>query len=1804
MALQFRKVTEADRLTITPIIGEPLYSIDTRKLYIGDGVTIGGVNVVSNITVKDYLDVDLDEEDLEDGSFIYYAEEENRWRIGKPSVSISELQDVDSPDEIENNFILVYDQATEKWIIREPLSRGIGDVEEFVVSEGITDNSVLQYNEELEKFESQTLPPRPTIGSLMGVETLDTQRGHLLFYRGAEEGFVNDWINSSDLNPYYVNLYNLQNLDIIKWNEENERFERYAPSLTDANLISLEGLNESEPDDIIFTVTLSENNRFAIDTSVAPELFLFRDRNYVFNLSDPSLLGKTFQISDVLDGTNSLDPPGEIYVNNRITLTGTPGIDGELRFDLRTSDLDGIISELYYFCVEEPEFGNGINIGGNFPLQPFVMQWDSDLSSFNSKRFAYSIGEFGDVELTNDPEAGIPDFQMLAWDSGNRKWTTPLDRVAGVGIGGGLPRTFNLITAALWSGGVQGLGTFNLDLKDGQELKSITINLDELEIEGQEESFDAYFFDTEEEREAFQKALEDAERIFGELSREAIDEIADGFNAKKARLQSNRKAYTRAGKGTAARGNVEVSGDGTLAGGTGSLGSLDGLTGLSNFGPLDFGGLGGSGGGGEGTSEPGLDDLTTSIPNPEEEAEAFKDAYKNFGNNLKKVFGALVARNKLLEELYPEGIGGKGGIEIEAEVVDPVSDPIPPTMLGWRASTDVYGYYYFTFTERASVLTFNSRDHYLIVQSYMRRCGCILDRGSTFKVVFYYDADDSRYMAGEWLRIVEYQKSVNPYSGELQEFPSTTIRQDLEEWNPVTKYIKGNRVIYDDKVWELTIESSEASAPQPGTTLAPTTVEGRTVEAFVEIPAFSVKSQLFEGVYQLRCTLGKDTEGGKTHPVFSFGEPSDNADFVYIGCNLIDQNGFISSLNNSSFRNIRLDTKTGHKQFLNSKNLDIGVFLYDMNVHSALQHLMVQEYQTFNIEKSLGECRLGPTVFQSSNERSFALDCGNSSATTQEGNAQGLPAGIVNYRGIFRPYGNQGYFIDGINVNSSDGSAYINKDSNAHSDGAINPPGYIFIDKVPKPSLDAQGNGSGFISNFHIWKSQQYVDFVYLLPKSIGGSRTNFLGDAIKFRGTPASTSLLTTSTGSPFQSPIDALVGGNGPFNLNLQPLSGSNHIFGARACVKRRGASLKQKTEKIGEKQLGTIFDADGVPIATNVEESQVQPGQTFVFEKTVDIVRTVPGNDRLSGEAGTATTSAGRKLASKSAICIAVIDESDSATSLFRNVEFSEKFKNFRSQYPNRQHWLLMPCTTNPELTKPFPDSSLENNSFTFFPNITPVRPTSRNQRTSDNLTYRTKRVMEWASKGFIPDPEAFQPQSQAIAQIATNYRYARFKGSKKRSIVGQTNTVEEVTTDWREIGVGTSNYLQLGGSNGCVFGCAEQDGLPIGPFEPQYEPAVGQIPWRSAVKVYQQSGCGGGDLALGGIGFNSNGCGCFIIQGDNTPMSFGCMPVGSELEINGIWEFTNDTNEVQAQSPAWDIAPLISSWHPKLLEYGVWTYDPWNGWLRRPQDLGFLFGTVFYRETTLEPNYTYTIKYKIRIPWEIPLLAFEFTGANEMTVKLRHPTLNNGDPIVIGSHDDPSSINQVQMYPDTNFPGSTILNPQARKSVSDNNQWYDLIVEVKNTTTKTQYWVNPMSYYLRITGGNLIGTEYNDVTIFDASDYASIQSDIYNPILLDNAETPISYMRDSHLGEGNHGPYLVTRDGGSTFLTTDWFKLCRLDEASPGTIVGLFVDTSGSMTLSTVAASYNLFYQRCAENGLQISEVQNGDEDWILPFTEEI
>jgi Major tropism determinant N-terminal domain len=94
MSLEFRRGADAARIGITPASGEPLWTTDTHKLYVGDGVTPGGILVTGSgsgsntgtfaiLTVTNYLSIGTSTNYSHTG--LIYANDDNDLHIRAPS---------------------------------------------------------------------------------------------------------------------------------------------------------------------------------------------------------------------------------------------------------------------------------------------------------------------------------------------------------------------------------------------------------------------------------------------------------------------------------------------------------------------------------------------------------------------------------------------------------------------------------------------------------------------------------------------------------------------------------------------------------------------------------------------------------------------------------------------------------------------------------------------------------------------------------------------------------------------------------------------------------------------------------------------------------------------------------------------------------------------------------------------------------------------------------------------------------------------------------------------------------------------------------------------------------------------------------------------------------------------------------------------------------------------------------------------------------------------------------------------------------------------------------------------------------------------------------------------------------------------------------------------------------------------------------------------------------------------------------------------------------------------------------------
>jgi hypothetical protein len=83
----------------------------------------------------------------------------------------------------------------------------------------------------------------------------------------------------------------------------------------------------------------------------------------------------------------------------------------------------------------------------------------------------------------------------------------------------------------------------------------------------------------------------------------------------------------------------------------------------------------------------------------------------------------------------------------------------------------------------------------------------------------------------------------------------------------------------------------------------------------------------------------------------------------------------------------------------------------------------------------------------------------------------------------------------------------------------------------------------------------------------------------------------------------------------------------------------------------------------------------------------------------------------------------------------------------------------------------------------------------------------------------------------------------------------------------------------------------------------------------------------------------------------------------------------------------------------------------------------------------------------------------------------------------------------------------------------------------------------------------------------------------------------------------GPIQVARDGGIVSARSDWFAITGLASVPAGTIVSLAIDSTGSLGLSRVRASYDFFIEQCQAAGLQVVFVTFNTERWSLPHNRE-
>lgn len=81
---------------------------------------------------------------------------------------------------------------------------------------------------------------------------------------------------------------------------------------------------------------------------------------------------------------------------------------------------------------------------------------------------------------------------------------------------------------------------------------------------------------------------------------------------------------------------------------------------------------------------------------------------------------------------------------------------------------------------------------------------------------------------------------------------------------------------------------------------------------------------------------------------------------------------------------------------------------------------------------------------------------------------------------------------------------------------------------------------------------------------------------------------------------------------------------------------------------------------------------------------------------------------------------------------------------------------------------------------------------------------------------------------------------------------------------------------------------------------------------------------------------------------------------------------------------------------------------------------------------------------------------------------------------------------------------------------------------------------------------------------------------------------------------YGAIRVNRDSGVVQNTSDWYTICNLDQAPDDAKIAIFIDQSGSMTMGTIQASYDMLVEKLQQRSIEFIVTTNSNEDWITPF----
>ena len=215
----------------------------------------------------------------------------------------------------------------------------------------------------------------------------------------------------------------------------------------------------------------------------------------------------------------------------------------------------------------------------------------------------------------------------------------------------------------------------------------------------------------------------------------------------------------------------------------------------------------------------------------------------------------------------------------------------------------------------------------------------------------------------------------------------------------------------------------------------------------------------------------------------------------------------------------------------------------------------------------------------------------------------------------------------------------------------------------------------------------------------------------------------------------------------------------------------------------------------------------------------------------------------------------------------------------------------------------------------------------------------------------------------------------------------------------------------------------------------------------------------------------------------------------------------------------------------------------------------------------------------------------------------PGVTTSSNVTIG--DVTPTVNVSESATSVNEGGSVTFTISG-SNIPDGNYYYT-IYEEEGTVASTDF--NPAN----LNGVFSVNNNSGSITITIAEDITSEGPDKFKIQIRTGsisgtviAESSAITINDTSRTPGSaangltFGPVQVNRDGGTVANATDWYDICNIDTLPEGSSIALFIDTSGSMTMATVQASYDKFVAKLNEKNITITTVTNSNEDWITPF----